>query len=68
MERLRAEPVGYFFHIATDGFGQMASYSAQVPVDDRWAIAAYVRVLQVAHASPAVNLAETDRKALEGVR
>lgn len=64
VDRLRAQPVGYFFHIMTDGFGQMASYASQVPVEDRWAIAAYVRALQVAHAVPAGRLAEADRKAL----
>jgi mono/diheme cytochrome c family protein len=67
-ERLRAQPVGYFFHIATAGFGQMASYASQVPVQDRWAIAAYVRALQVAHGVPASRLADADRKALEAPR
>ena len=39
-ERLRTAPVGYFFDVQTNGFGAMADYSAQVPVADRWAIAA----------------------------
>jgi len=39
-------PVGYFFEVMTKGFGAMADYSAQVPVNDRWAIAAYIRTLQ----------------------
>ncbi len=68
VERLRAEPVGYFFHIATDGFGQMASYAPQVPVDDRWAIAAYVRALQVAHAVSSTQLSDEDQKALEAAK
>jgi mono/diheme cytochrome c family protein len=63
-DRLRAQPVGYFYNVMTNGFGQMASYASQVPVNDRWAIAAYVRALQVAHASPASRLAEGDRKGL----
>lgn len=47
-ERLRQMPVGYFYDVMTHGFGVMSSYAAQVPVEDRWAIAAYVRVLQAA--------------------
>jgi mono/diheme cytochrome c family protein len=50
--RLRAAPVGYFYDVMTHGFGAMADYSAQVPVADRWAIAAYIRALQLhQHAS-----------------
>jgi mono/diheme cytochrome c family protein len=46
-ERLRNAPVGYLFEVMTNGFGAMQDYSAQVPVADRWAIAAYVRALQL---------------------
>jgi mono/diheme cytochrome c family protein len=45
-DRLRNAPVGYFFDVMTHGFGAMQDYSAQVPVADRWAIAAYIRALQ----------------------
>lgn len=45
-ERLRQMPVGHFFDVMTNGFGVMFSMSSKVPVEDRWAIAAYVRVLQ----------------------
>ncbi len=45
-DRLRNAPVGYFFDVMTHGFGVMSDYSAQVPVADRWAIAAYIRALQ----------------------
>ena len=45
-ERLRNAPVGYFFDVMTNGFGAMQDYAAQVPVADRWAIAAYIRALQ----------------------
>ena len=46
-ERLRNAPVGYFFDVMTNGFGAMQDYSAQVTVNDRWAIAAYIRALQL---------------------
>jgi cytochrome c553 len=45
-ERLRDAPVGYFFDVMTHGFGAMLDYASQVPVADRWAIAAYIRALQ----------------------
>lgn len=50
-DRLKAMPVGYFYDVATSGFGIMPSYKIQVPEDDRWAIAAYIRVLQVSQGS-----------------
>lgn len=55
-QRLRDIPVGYFFDVITNGFGQMSSYRAQVPIDDRWAIAAYVRALQLSRQTPAASL------------
>ena len=50
-ERLQAMPIGYFYDVVANGFGIMPSYRNQVPVDDRWAIAAYIRVLQVSQGS-----------------
>jgi mono/diheme cytochrome c family protein len=44
--RLVDMPLGYFFDVMTQGYGVMSSYAKQVPVEDRWAIAAWVRVLQ----------------------
>ena len=46
-QRLRDSPAGYFFNAMTSGFGVMPSYATQVPVADRWAIVAYIRVLQL---------------------
>ena len=45
-DRLRQERIGYFFEVATNGFGAMQGYAEQVPVRDRWLIAAYIRALQ----------------------
>jgi mono/diheme cytochrome c family protein len=60
-ERLRNVPVGYFFDVMTNGFGAMQDYSAQVTVPDRWAIAAYIRVLQLSR-SATVNDVPADRR------
>ncbi len=46
-ERLRGAPIGHFFDVMTNGFGAMPSYALQVPAADRWAIAAYIRALQL---------------------
>ncbi len=44
--KLTDVPVGHLFEVITKGYGAMADYSAQVPVNDRWAIAGYIRALQ----------------------
>jgi mono/diheme cytochrome c family protein len=46
-ERLRDQNIGYFYFVATNGFGRMFSYSSRITPEDRWAIAAYVRTLQL---------------------
>lgn len=45
-ERLHNMPIGHFFDVMTHGSGTMFSYASRVPVEDRWAIAAYIRALQ----------------------
>ena len=60
-ERLRNAPVGYLFDVMTNGFGAMQDYSAQVPVADRWAIAAYIRALQFSRQGT-VNDVPADRR------
>ena len=53
-ERLRSAPLGHFFNVITNGYGAMPDYQGQVDVEDRWAIAAYVRALQLSqHATAA---------------
>ena len=50
-DRLVNLPLGYYYDVMTNGYGVMSSYANQVPVEDRWAIAAYIRALQVSQAS-----------------
>ena len=53
IDRLRRAPIGYFFDVMSNGFGAMSDYAEQVPPKDRWAIAAYIRALQLSqNASP----------------
>jgi mono/diheme cytochrome c family protein len=44
---LRDVPVGYYFEVITRGFGAMADYASQISPEDRWAIIAYIRALQL---------------------
>jgi mono/diheme cytochrome c family protein len=46
-QRLRDQNIGYFYFVATNGFGRMFSYASRITPEDRWAIAAYVRALQL---------------------
>ena len=61
---LLSQPVGYYFDVMTNGFGVMASYASQISVEDRWAIAAYIRALQLSQNAPIDSLPAEHRKAL----
>jgi mono/diheme cytochrome c family protein len=69
---LRDAPVGYLFEVVTKGMGAMPDYSAQVPVEDRWKIVAYIRALQFSQHAPLDRLPpkvkEEALKELEGTR
>ena len=64
VDRLRGERVGYYYDVMTNGFGAMSDYAAQISVKDRWAIAAYVRALQL---SEYANANELDPEALKQI-
>jgi mono/diheme cytochrome c family protein len=55
-ERLRQVPNGYIYDVVTNGFGAMYGYSAQIPTQDRWAIIAYVRALQLSRNAQVADL------------
>jgi mono/diheme cytochrome c family protein len=44
---VRDEPAGYYFALITGGTRVMPSYAARIPPEDRWAIVAYIRALQL---------------------
>ena len=46
-ERILAMPIGQIYDVIANGARNMPAYGGQVPVRDRWAIASYVRVLQL---------------------
>ena len=63
--RLRESPVGYFFHIMTNGFGDMSSYAAQISPPDRWAIVAYIRALQLSQQTSVRELSAEELERVE---
>ena len=56
-DRLRTAPVGHFFDVITNGWGAMPAYAPQIPVQDRWAIIAYIRALQLSQQTTATSTA-----------
>lgn len=64
-DRLRNAPIGHFYDVITNGYGVMYSYASRVEPRDRWAIAAYIRALQLSqHASP-TDLPPEEQQQLE---
>jgi mono/diheme cytochrome c family protein len=51
-DQLRAQPVGHFFDVITNGKGIMYSYASRIAPEDRWAIIAYIRALQANKQAP----------------
>jgi mono/diheme cytochrome c family protein len=64
--RLREERIGYFFDVMTNGFGQMPTYAPVIAAADRWAIAAYIRALQLSQHATIEDVPPADRGTLDG--
>ena len=65
IDRLRQAPAGYFFDVMTNGFGVMSDYAQQVRPEDRWAIVAYIRALQLSQYATLADVPENQRQQLE---
>lgn len=61
-QRLRAAPAQHFVDVITHGYGVMYSYAARVEPRDRWAIAAYVRALQLSQGAKVASVPEAKEK------
>ena len=46
-----SQPISHYFYVMTHGYGAMPDYAAQLTPEDRWAVAAYVRALQLSQAA-----------------
>ncbi len=62
--RLNNVDDGHFFDVISHGFGAMFGYGDRVAPADRWAIVAYVRILQAAPDAPGLTTSDTTRAAL----
>lgn len=47
-QRIIDQPFGQIYATISDGLNNMPAYRAQIPVEDRWAIAFYMKALQSA--------------------
>jgi mono/diheme cytochrome c family protein len=63
-DRLRAAPAGHYFDVMTNGFGAMPDYAAQIPAEDRWAVVAYIRALQLSAHAAVADVPPADREKL----
>ena len=64
VQRLRNAPLGYLYDVISSGFGGMPDYAAQIKPADRWAIAAYIRALQLSQKATENDVAQQDRDKL----
>jgi mono/diheme cytochrome c family protein len=64
-DRLRGAPPGHFFDVITNGFGAMPEYAAQIPAEDRWAIVAYIRALQLSGHATLADVPPAERGTLQ---
>lgn len=63
-DRLREAPLGHIYRVIQHGRGQMPPHGGQIPPEDRWAIAAYVRALQVSQHADAALLQAAELQSL----
>jgi mono/diheme cytochrome c family protein len=64
-DRLRAAPDRHFFDVISNGYGIMYPYAARLAPDERWAVVAYIRTLQLSQHASLSDLPPADRARLE---
>jgi mono/diheme cytochrome c family protein len=65
-QRLRDAPDRHFYDVISKGYGIMHSYADRVPPQDRWAIVAYIRALQLSQNAEVAQLPASVRAKLPG--
>jgi len=63
---MREKPTGHYFDVMTNGFGAMPKYGPIIPPQDRWAIVAYLRALQLSQNATVADVPGDQRGALSG--
>jgi len=64
IERLRMAPAGHFVDVMLNGFGAMPDFYDRIDARDRWAIAAYIRALQLSEHATIADVPASERGAL----
>jgi len=64
LDRLRQAPAGHFFEVITEGYGAMYAYAGRITPEDRWAIVAYIRALQLSQHATLEDVPATERQQL----
>ncbi len=52
----RSQKLSHYFYVMTNGYGAMPDYSTQLTPEDRWAVAAYIRALQLSQDATAADV------------
>ena len=55
--RLQNAPLGHFYNVIANGYGAMPDYSAQLTTENRWAVVAYIKALQLSQNATQADLA-----------
>lgn len=66
-QRLIEVEIGHFFDVTTNGFGTMYSYEDRIKPRDRWAIASYIRALQLSQGANLSELPESDQRRIRQI-
>ena len=66
--RLRQAPDGHFYEVITHGYGAMYPYADRITPDDRWAITAYIRALQLSQHAALAELTAAERQRLSELK
>ena len=61
---VRERPVGHLFNTVTHGIRNMPAHGPQIPVEDRWAVVAYVKALQRSQHATVDDVPEAERVGL----
>jgi hypothetical protein len=62
-----SKPAGYIYEVISKGFGLMANYSAELTVEERWAVVAYLRALQLSQSTAVAALPPEARQQLDAL-
>ena len=55
--RLEAAPLGHFYNVITNGYGSMPDYASMLTVENRWAVIAYIKALQLSQRATQADVA-----------